>query len=649
MKLSERLLEAKEKLGLHGRDLIVKDLQIEDWDEQKEEGVGICPFHQEKTPSFKWSTKDHAFKCFGCGKRYGIIDHFINFYHMTAQDSYQKLFTDTGIRFEFDDKTRKTIFEHYKYPQVETNTDRTKVEEYLSLRGISKTTLDFAEIKQDQYGNIVFEHKDETGKLLCTKYRVARKLKPKEEKMWWQKNTSNCPVLYNMNKVDMSKPLIIVEGHIDCLSVIEAGITNVVSIPHGANNFSWVDFNWEWLENFDEKIIVWSDDDDAGIKMTEEIAPKLGMYRTYIVQKDYQTKNDIKEYYKKLHKDEDKIDANNVLLACGIERIQYLINSAKPTEYKEVDDLMLVKDFDIQAAKKIPFPYASLNKLTFGAIEGSFTIISGETGSGKSTALIQMGVLASLEYGEKVFIYSGELLAPFLKNWVTLQLAGRRNIIEWDNGEFNPKGHTITNEAKEKMEQYYIGQIEFYKNYLETKPDDLINAMEYAYRRYNTKVFIIDNLMCVDFSEDANEYKAQTDFIRKLLRFTNKFHIYTYLVAHPKKPDGSNVTNPYRVSGSSNIVNLCHRLFWLQRTDPKDEEESCWDSKVIILKDRFLGKENEKILLKYDEASRRLYGSDDELYKKYKWGDDIEYRQTTYGKNGTLLSEYHESEVDEVL
>ena len=40
------------------------------------------------------------------------------------------------------------------------------------------------------------------------------------------------------------------------LSCIEAGFTNTVSIPHGAENVSWIEFNWEWLENFDT-IILW--------------------------------------------------------------------------------------------------------------------------------------------------------------------------------------------------------------------------------------------------------------------------------------------------------------------------------------------------------------------------------------------------------
>ena len=56
------------------------------------------------------------------------------------------------------------------------------VEEYLLKRSISKETMDYADIKQDQHGNITFEHRDVDGKLLCTKYRPSRRIKKGEDK-----------------------------------------------------------------------------------------------------------------------------------------------------------------------------------------------------------------------------------------------------------------------------------------------------------------------------------------------------------------------------------------------------------------------------------------------------------------------------------
>src|SRR4051794_4713935 len=36
--------------------------------------AGCCPFHQEKTPSFKVNRKTQRFKCFGCGASGDVLD-----------------------------------------------------------------------------------------------------------------------------------------------------------------------------------------------------------------------------------------------------------------------------------------------------------------------------------------------------------------------------------------------------------------------------------------------------------------------------------------------------------------------------------------------------------------------------------------------
>ena len=79
-----------------------------------------------------------------------------------------------------------------------------------------------------------------------------------------------------MNKCDPSKPLYIQEGEGDCLSVIEAGYTNVVSVPNGSQNMQWIEENWDWLSQF-PKIIIWSDNDEPGKKMRKEAIHRLGI------------------------------------------------------------------------------------------------------------------------------------------------------------------------------------------------------------------------------------------------------------------------------------------------------------------------------------------------------------------------------------
>ena len=71
-----------------------------------------------------------------------------------------------------------------------------------------------------------------------------------------------------MNRINVSAPLIITEGEIDCASLIESGFTNAVSVPLGAGNTHWINENWDWLQQFEE-IIICSDNDEPRTKITK--------------------------------------------------------------------------------------------------------------------------------------------------------------------------------------------------------------------------------------------------------------------------------------------------------------------------------------------------------------------------------------------
>ena len=53
--------------------------------------VGICPFHEESTPSFIIFTNDNHFHCFGCGKHGSVIDYLIYAKKMTWKDAILSL------------------------------------------------------------------------------------------------------------------------------------------------------------------------------------------------------------------------------------------------------------------------------------------------------------------------------------------------------------------------------------------------------------------------------------------------------------------------------------------------------------------------------------------------------------------------------
>jgi len=222
------IIEAKENLGDKAAFLIAKDLNLEQFDEKNLKA--LCHWHHEDTPSLIWNPKNNCYKCFGCGKNYGIIDHYMSYEGKTYIEAVQKLFEQVGISYSFGEKGVKV--RDYKYPEYTHDNNRDNVEKYLALRKISVETLNYFDIKQLN-GNIVFNYYNENDVLTTVKIRPARKIRHGESKMWFLPNADNKPILFGMNKSDPTKPLVLTEGEIDSLSVFEAGYSNVVSIPGG--------------------------------------------------------------------------------------------------------------------------------------------------------------------------------------------------------------------------------------------------------------------------------------------------------------------------------------------------------------------------------------------------------------------------------
>jgi len=73
---------------------------VEDYVQLKKDGAnykGLCPFHQEKTPSFKVNESRGIFKCFGCGEAGNIYGFLMKIEGMSFPEALEKLAGRAGI------------------------------------------------------------------------------------------------------------------------------------------------------------------------------------------------------------------------------------------------------------------------------------------------------------------------------------------------------------------------------------------------------------------------------------------------------------------------------------------------------------------------------------------------------------------------
>ena len=62
---------------------------------------GVCPFHNEKTPSFVVSEQKQIFSCFGCGASGDVIKFTERYYNLEFREAVEKLATENGITVNF--------------------------------------------------------------------------------------------------------------------------------------------------------------------------------------------------------------------------------------------------------------------------------------------------------------------------------------------------------------------------------------------------------------------------------------------------------------------------------------------------------------------------------------------------------------------
>ena len=546
---------------------------------------------------------------------------------LTYLEALQKLFELAKMPVSFGEKGVQTR-RQYRYPKPEPLNDKTNVYGYLGKRGISKETIDLLDVREDAHGNIVFNYYDTNDVLCLVKYRPSHKINKAngEVKAWCQKDADTTPLLFNMNRVNTTAPLLICEGEIDAMAAIESGFTNAVSVPLGANNYGWIEENFDWLEQF-ESIIICSDNDEAGIKMQKECVFRLGSWRTKFIDIPFSCEVDGKTIPMK--------DLNHVLYYQGKSAVMNLIHNAKDSPVDSVSDFSDISDLDLDEIDGVKTGFPDIDNRLMRLFYGTFTIVTGVNGSGKSSFLSQL-ICNAIDEDKNAFLYSGELPNFQSKNWINYILAGQRNEKEYDFD--GAKYWKVTQEAKKEINDYYRGRLFIYKDGYDHKVESILKSMEDSTRKYGCKLLIIDNLTSVNLeANEQNKYQKQEEFVTKLIDFAKKYNVAVVLVVHPHKIDQMRRLNKMDIQGISAIIDLAHRILSLYRVTKEDKrgipnkrgdgwykEPILFDVICDILKDRLLGFEGSSAGLYYDKPSRRFFVDNTSLDRQYKW-DQAKY------------------------
>jgi len=525
--------------------------------------VGLCPFHQEKTPSFNVSNDKGIYKCFGCGRSGDVIQFVMEHKNKSYYESIKFLAEKYNIELEKNDKK-------YERPVQRLTKLSESTIKYFETRGISNNTLlrfnvtesfEWMPKAQAEVTAICFNYyRDE--ELINIKYRA----KDKDFKL--AKNAEL--IFYNIDAIKDTQSVIIVEGEIDALTLYECGYYNVVSVPNGAgNNLQYLDNCYKYFEN-KTRVMIATDNDDPGNNLREELARRIGKEKCYKV----------------LYPDDCK-DFNDVLVKHGKAIVANVIELATCFPIEGIHTMEdMYEDVKNYYENGYPKGYEShipvLDEyITFAG--GQITMITGVPGSGKSEFLDYIMTKLTMHHQWHWGVCSFEnqpsaFHVTKLQEKVTgKSFAFRKN----DSHRLN----------KDEFD-YSIGVIDQYFSFIninkvDVTVDGIIDKARELVHRKGIKGLIIDPWNYIEHKVPPNQTETQyiSESLTKFKAFALLSNIHIFIVAHPTKIAKSKDTGEYEVptlyniSGSAHFFNKTDNGICMWRSFKKNEV-TCYIQKV---------------------------------------------------------------------
>lgn len=341
--------------------------------------MGLCPFHNEKSPSFSVSGSKQMYHCFGCGVGGNVFTFIMEYENYTFVEALKYLAARAGINLpeaEYSEEAKKQADlrgqlleinkQAAKYFYYQLKSDRGKLAfDYLKKRELSDetitkfglgysnkfsddlykylkglgysdgvlkesglVTIDEAKGVYDKFWNrVMFPIMDVNNRVIGFGGRVMGDGMPKYLNSPETKLFDKSRNLYGLNfaRVSRKPNILICEGYMDVIALHQAGFNNAVASLGTA--FTGLQANL--LKRYTNEVLLTYDSDGAGTKAALRAIPilkEVGLSTKVINMKPYK-------------------DPDEFIKALGAEEFSKRIEEAVNSFYFEVE--VLERDFDL--------------------------------------------------------------------------------------------------------------------------------------------------------------------------------------------------------------------------------------------------------------------------------------------------------------
>ena len=337
---------------------------------------GLCPFHNEKSPSFSVSPGKQMYYCFGCGAGGNVITFVMEYENYSFVEAVKMLADRVGITLPEVEYTKEakaaadlknTLLEinrlaaNYFYYQLKQShgkigydylkrrqlTDETikrfglgfanktsnDLYQYMRSKGYSdailkETGLFFIEERgaHDKFWNrVMFPILDVNNRVIGFGGRVMGEGEPKYLNSPETKLFDKSRNLYGLNyaRTSRAKYMLICEGYMDVIALHQAGFTNAVA----SLGTAFTSQHAVLLKRYTDQVVLTYDSDGAGVRAALRAIPILKEVGMSVKVLDMKPYKDPDEFIKNLGQDEfqKRIDraVNSFMFEISVIRSEY--------------------------------------------------------------------------------------------------------------------------------------------------------------------------------------------------------------------------------------------------------------------------------------------------------------------------------------
>lgn len=286
--------------------------------------TGLCPFHNEKTPSFHVNPARQMYKCFGCGVGGNVLTFVMEYENLTFPEAMEMLAQEAGIELPKQEMTaqqkqqeslRQTLLEinkkaaryyfallksprgkpGYDYLTGRGLSDETilhfglgyagqgggELYQYMKKEGYSDSVLkETGLFKMDERGaydkfwnRVMFPIMDANNRVIGFGGRVMGDAKPKYLNSPETKIFDKSHNLFGLNYAKRGKRsnMILCEGYMDVIALHQAGFTNAVA----SLGTAFTEQQANLIRRYTDEVLLTYDSDGAGIKAAMRAIPML--------------------------------------------------------------------------------------------------------------------------------------------------------------------------------------------------------------------------------------------------------------------------------------------------------------------------------------------------------------------------------------